>query len=1262
MALRRASHLGFSSRVSVAVRAGSVVEALERRGLLSVTTLTPVTDADVQRSVADAAVADANFGADSRLRVQLGPDGTSAESFLSFDLASIASVGHAVLRLHGGQAGTPATAVTVGVFKAGTAPFVEGVGVHTGPPTAGDISRGDITFNHRPATTGGSVNAKLVYAAGDYYFDVTGTVQAAKAAGATTVTLALRHVGGGDAPVTFASRETGGSDVPQLLIEQNTQGPAAAFFAPDITKPGAATQQVVVTYSDNDSIDTDTIDVGDIDVRAPSGAPLAVTAVTLDVPDANSVIATYTVAAPGGTWDASDAPIYTTILKDGAVADVAGNPATGGPDVFTVVISPTSTPTPTPTPAPTPTDTQAPVAEIQPPANVTTPGGTGTTVGVTFTDDAGVETSAVNTASLVLTKRGSGGGGGPDLPLVQDVNVQPSADGRSVVVLFEVAAPGGSWDAGDNGTYDVQLAGGVVRDAAGNVSAPQEASFAVNITGEPTPGDTAGPVASVVPLDAQTEDEGGTRDVLVTFTDDTAVDVAGIDVGDIVVTGPGGVGPLEVSAVSVNPQADGPSVTATYTVAAPGGAWDEGDNGTYTVSVAAGAVTDTNGNAGGAATGEFAVSVPTPPPPVDPTFGGGTSTVNTGFVAEAAAAQVDGRIVVVGRQGDVSAGTSQLVVKRLNPDGSTDTTFGGGGTVLGAQGANEAAFAVAIDNAGNIIVAGQRGDDMMVTRFKPTGALDTRFGTGGVSVADSGGGAVDVAYSLAIAPDGSLVLAGGTTTASEAGFAFARFTSDGNVDAFFGTNGMALFAAGNGGNVVGAVAIDPGGRIVGAGPADGGRVALVRLNVNGLQDAGFGNAGVLVLNQLATRVDLGRPDRSIGVASLPDGSLLVSNHSAGNGDDFAVAKVKVDGAVDNTFGDAGVAAIDFGGEDDADQLLVQGSGEILALGTTTADGNRIAVAALGADGSLIRSFGDDGKLTVEAQPTATDRELHIGDLVLRAFGGITSTGQLVVGASDQGPAAVTSSPLRRLNVPGSGSLGTFGVVPGVKGSKKLMFQDADGTFVTISLKGKGTGQAFYNGTTPDLVLANAAGSSLMITTSGGSDGRTSIRNVQADGALKSVTAKSTDLAGTFSVVGGGINKVSIGNVTGTFAVAGPIVSFASSGDVKGKVLSGASFGVGGRAGGSGSAADTFSEGRIGKIAVAGQTVGATFAAGVDPVDQKLLNGDDRLVGGSGSAIGSVAIKGGADASTRFVAGAFAKKVKLPQPVDPFADPRFMLLE
>jgi hypothetical protein len=109
------------------------------------------------------------------------------------------------------------------------------------------------------------------------------------------------------------------------------------------------------------------------------------------------------------------------------------------------------------------------------------------------------------------------------------------------------------------------------------------------------------------------------------------------------------------------------------------------------------------------------------------------------------------------------------------------------------------------------------------------------------------------------------------------------------------------------------------------------------------------------------------------------------------------------------------------------------------------------------------------------------------------------------------------------------------------------------------------------------------------------------------------------------------------------------------------VLSGASYGVNGKPGGTGSAADSFAAGRIGKVTVAGSLVGATFAAGVNPVNQNLLDGNDQLIGGTASFIGPIAVKQGTDPSTRFVAGAFAKKAKLPQAVDPMQDAHFMVL-
>ena len=70
----------------------------------------------------------------------------------------------------------------------------------------------------------------------------------------------------------------------------------------------------------------------------------------------------------------------------------------------------------------------------------------------------------------------------------------------------------------------------------------------------------------------------------------------------------------------------GKTVIATYSVPAPGGAWDAADNGTYTVALAAAAVQDLAGNPSAAVAklGTFAVNVP--PLPATVTVNTSTST------------------------------------------------------------------------------------------------------------------------------------------------------------------------------------------------------------------------------------------------------------------------------------------------------------------------------------------------------------------------------------------------------------------------------------------------------------------------------------------------------------------------------------------------------------------------------------------------------------------------------------------------------------
>ncbi|MFO0808472.1 MAG: right-handed parallel beta-helix repeat-containing protein [Gemmataceae bacterium] len=88
---------------------------------------------------------------------------------------------------------------------------------------------------------------------------------------------------------------------------------------------------------------------------------------------------------------------------------------------------------------------------------------------------------------------------------------------------------------------------------------------------------------------------GTTYSFTVTYSDSVSINVGSLDNNDIRVTGPNGYNQL-ATFVSVTPAGNGSPRTATYTIPAPGGTFDLGDNGTYTASVEANQVFNTGGN------------------------------------------------------------------------------------------------------------------------------------------------------------------------------------------------------------------------------------------------------------------------------------------------------------------------------------------------------------------------------------------------------------------------------------------------------------------------------------------------------------------------------------------------------------------------------------------------------------------------------------------------------------------------------------------
>jgi hypothetical protein len=92
-----------------------------------------------------------------------------------------------------------------------------------------------------------------------------------------------------------------------------------------------------------------------------------------------------------------------------------------------------------------------------------------------------------------------------------------------------------------------------------------------------------------------------------------AIDISSLDAGDIRVTGPGSFNQAALF-IRVASAGNGTPRTATYRIIAPGGTWDSGDNGIYTVTLQANQVHDTAGNlVMGQVLGTFSVNTPAIP-------------------------------------------------------------------------------------------------------------------------------------------------------------------------------------------------------------------------------------------------------------------------------------------------------------------------------------------------------------------------------------------------------------------------------------------------------------------------------------------------------------------------------------------------------------------------------------------------------------------------------------------------------------------------
>lgn len=360
----------------------------------------------------------------------------------------------------------------------------------------------------------------------------------------------------------------------------------------------------------------------------------------------------------------------------------------------------------------------------------------------------------------------------------------------------------------------------------------------------------------------------------------------------------------------------------------------------------------------------------------DPRFGAGGSVSVTrpaglGFVLADIAVDSRGRVLLAGSARPLPSGSTpdpllgSAMLMRFGSDGSVDTSFGNGGTLISDfgikppqtntgpyKGAAVGLRSVVVDSqdrplvtGGSVtkLVAGCRSAETamstgFVARLTETGALDGSFGEGGLrQISD-----------LASFEQGSL-LPGGTLLAvglakprcdNEGGgppVVLTGFGPEGNLNPGFGFAGFR--AVGYKSAPVAAIA--PSGKIVLLGAKQKRTQLVMRLLPNGAADPGFGRTGrVNVIppeHGAAAAVAVDRRGRLLFAGRITKRVAPKSRKNPLTRSSFLLARMNPEGAFDRSFGRASSVRTGFGGPSSAfaTDVVIDARGRILVGGGVT---------------------------------------------------------------------------------------------------------------------------------------------------------------------------------------------------------------------------------------------------------------------------------------------------------------------------------------
>lgn len=384
------------------------------------------------------------------------------------------------------------------------------------------------------------------------------------------------------------------------------------------------------------------------------------------------------------------------------------------------------------------------------------------------------------------------------------------------------------------------------------------------------------------------------------------------------------------------------------------------------------------------------------------------------------ALNADGSVLIAGRSGNSG------IVWKVLLSGALDLSFGGNGTgsvtaediytYFGAQSSpsedSSQIHDISIDPDGKIVVAGTRNKGFFVGRMLANGTPDSTFATSGLYLNKISG--YDSFYSIARHPDGGYLIAG-ETWAGNRDLYIAKFTSSGQPDASFGTNGMISYDGGSGtpgtSDMAQKILILPDRSFLVLTNSENGSgnmendVVIWKFKPDGSPDLSYGTNGRFVKDFAAGQGDGPDDDRGQDMSLMSDGSLIVAGHSFGSNSSYhrmMVMKLTPSGQPDTGFSDDGFNVFDVNGNDHGRDVLITPDQKILVSGYSgNGSDNDLVVWRLLGNGAPDTSFGQNGLFRQQENAAGgTGQNNHANSMLLAPDGSIYLTGPSFNGSFD----------------------------------------------------------------------------------------------------------------------------------------------------------------------------------------------------------------------------------------------------------------------